>query len=85
MLGLRLALRANLFHTNAHEFVSHERTRRFIYIDNDEIEVENGKNDNNETVDHKQIRRSKRIKKRIVDINPDDIGENDNENDEDYK
>ena len=56
-----------------------------IILNNDEIEVENGKNDNNETVDHKQIRRSERIKKRIVDINPDDIGENDNENDEDYK
>ena len=56
-----------------------------IILNNDEIEVENGKNDKNETVEHKQIRRSERIKKRIVDINPDDIGENDNENDEDYK
>ena len=56
-----------------------------IILNNDEIEVENGKNDNNETLDHKQIRRSERIKKRIIDINPDDIGENDNENDEDYK
>ena len=54
-----------------------------IILNNDEIG--NGKNDNNETVNHKQIRRSERIKKRIVDINPDDIGENDNENDEDYK
>ena len=56
-----------------------------ITMNNDEIEVENGKNDNSETEGHKQIRRSERIKKRRVEINPDDIGEDDNENDEDYK
>ena len=54
-------------------------------MNNDEIEVENGKNDNSETEGHKQIRRSERIRKRRVEINPDDIGEDDNENDEDYK
>ena len=56
-----------------------------ITLNNDEIEVENGKNDNNETEGHKQIRRSERIKKRRVEIDPDDIGEDDNKNDEDYK
>ena len=56
-----------------------------ITMNNDEIEVENGKNDNSETEGHKQIRRSERIKKRRVEINPDDIGEDDNENNEDYK
>ena len=34
---------------------------------------------------HKQTRRSERIKKQRVEINPDDIGEDDNENDKDYK
>ena len=42
-------------------------------------------NDNDETINHKQVRRSERIKKRLVNINPEDIGDNDNENDEDYK
>ena len=56
-----------------------------ITMNNDEVEVENEKNDNSETEGHKQIRRSERIKKRRVEINPDDIGEDDNENDEDYK
>ena len=54
-----------------------------IMLNNDEFG--DGKNNNNETINHKQIRRSERIKKRIVNINPEDIGENDNENDEDYK
>ena len=40
---------------------------------------------NDETFNQNQVRRSERIKKRIVNINPEDIGENDNENDEDYK
>ena len=33
----------------------------------------------------RQVRRSERIKKQLVNINPEDIGDNDNENDEDYK
>ena len=49
------------------------------------IQEENGKNENSGNEGHKQIRRSERIKKRRVEINPDDIGEDDNENDEDYK
>ena len=56
-----------------------------ITLNNDEIEVENGKNENSGNEGHKQIRRSERIKKRRVEINPDDIGEDDNENDKDYK
>ena len=55
-----------------------------ITLNNDETKVENGKNENSGNEGHKQIRRSERIKKRRVEINPDDIGE-DNENDEDYK
>merc|ERR1712198_175685 len=54
-----------------------------IILNNDDFG--DGNNDNNETINHKQVRRSERIKKRIVNINPKDIGENDNENDEDYK
>ena len=42
-------------------------------------------NDNDESVNQKQVRRSGRIKKQLVNINPEDIGENDNENDEDYR
>ena len=58
--------------------------------DNNEIILNNddsgdGTNDNDETFNQNQVRRSERIKKRIVNINPEDIGENDNENDEDYK
>ena len=34
---------------------------------------------------NKQTRRSERIKKQRVEIHPDDIGENDNENDKNYK
>ena len=56
-----------------------------ITLNNDEIEVENGKNENSGNEGHKQIRRSERIKKRRVEINPDDIGEDDNVNDKDYK
>ena len=40
---------------------------------------------NDEMTNHKQVRRSERIKKRLVNVNPEDIGDNDNENDEDYK
>ena len=58
--------------------------------DTDEITLNNDDsgdkiNDNNETVNQKQVRRSGRIKKQLVNINPEDIGENDNENDEDYR
>ena len=42
-------------------------------------------NDTDEMINHEQVRRSERIKKRLVNINPEDIGDNDNENDEDYK
>ena len=67
------------------QFPGHSHIPLSILSPEDEVEVENGKNNNNETEGHKQIRISERIKKRIVEINPDDIGENDNENDEDYK
>ena len=58
--------------------------------DTDEITLNNDDsgdkiNDNDETVNQKQVRRSGRIKKQLVNINPEDIGENDNENDEDYR
>ena len=32
-----------------------------------------------------QVRRSERIKKRLKDIDPEDIGENDDENDKNYR
>ena len=58
--------------------------------DTDEITLNNDDsgdkiNNNDETVNQKQVRRSGRIKKQLVNINPEDIGENDNENDEDYR
>ena len=31
------------------------------------------------------VRKSERIRKRLIDINPEDIGENDNAKDKDYK
>jgi len=49
--------------------------------DNDSVD----RNDNDEAINHIQVRKSGRIKKRLVDINPEDIGDNDNANDEDYK
>ena len=52
-------------------------------LDNDEETMaENGEKDDK---GHKQTRRSERIKKQRVQINPDDIGEDDNVNDKDYK
>ena len=57
--------------------------------DNDKISLNNDDsgnkiNDNDESVNQKQVRRSGRIKKQLVTINPEDIGDNDNENDVDY-
>ena len=45
----------------------------------------NDKNDNHKENNHTPVRRSERLRKRLVDIDPEDIGENDNEEDEDYK
>ena len=56
-----------------------------ITLDNDETKVENVKKEDSGNESHKQTRRSERIKKQRVEINPDDIGEDDNENDKDYK
>ena len=49
--------------------------------DNDSVD----RNDNYETNNQIPVRRSERIRKRIVDLNPEDIGDNDNANDKDYK
>ena len=56
-----------------------------ITLDNDETKVENVKREDSGNESHKHIRRSERIKKQRVEINPDDIGEDDNVNDKDYK
>ena len=56
--------------------------------DNSKIKEDNesvDKNDNHEAGNQIQVRKSGRIRKRIVDLNPEDIGDNDNANDEDYK
>ena len=45
----------------------------------------NDKNDNHESIDQIPVRRSERIKKRLKDISPEDIGDNDNAKDKDYK
>ena len=45
----------------------------------------NGKNDNHKEDNHIPVRKSERIRKRLIDIDPEDIGENDNANDIDYK
>ena len=58
------------------------------YNDNHESNEDNDsndKNDNHESVDQIPVRRSERIKKRLKDISPEDIGENDNAKDKDYK
>ena len=58
------------------------------YNDNHESNEDNGsndKNDNHESVDQIPVRRSERIKERLKDISPEDIGENDNAKDKDYK
>ena len=49
--------------------------------DNDSVD----RNDNHETNNQIPVRKSERIRKRIVDLNPEDIGDNDNANDKDYK
>merc|ERR1711893_2946 len=61
----------NLNHNDNHE--SNE--------DNDSTD----KIDNYESIDKIPVRRSERIKKRLKDISPEDIGENDNAKDKDYK
>ena len=38
-----------------------------------------------ENKDKSQVRRSERIKKRLKDIDPEDIGENDDKNDKNYR
>ena len=43
------------------------------------------KNDNYKANNHIPVRKSERIRKRLIDINPEDIGENDNAKDKDYK
>ena len=45
----------------------------------------NGKNDNHKEDNHIPVRKSERIRKRLIDIDPEDIGENDNAKDKDYK
>ena len=45
----------------------------------------NDKNDNHKENNHTPVRKSERLRKRLVDIDPEDIGENDNEKDKDYK
>ena len=43
------------------------------------------KNDNYEANDRIPVRKSERIRKRLIDLNPEDIGDNDNVKDKDYK
>ena len=43
------------------------------------------KNDNHEANDRIPVRKSERIRKRLIDLNPEDIGDNDNVKDKDYK
>ena len=49
--------------------------------DNDSVD----RNDNHEMGNQMQVRKSGRIRKQLVDLNPEDIGDNDNANDKDYK
>ena len=49
--------------------------------DNDSVD----RNDNHEMGNQIQVRKSGRIRKQLVDLNPEDIGDNDNANDKDYK
>ena len=62
------------------------RIENMNHDDNREINEDNDSNDDNhENIDKLPVRRSERIKKRIKDISPEDIGENDNAKDKDYK
>ena len=45
----------------------------------------NDKQDNHKENNHTPVRKSERLRKRLVEINPEDIGENDNEKDKDYE
>merc|ERR1712198_739212 len=56
--------------------------------DNIESKEDNGlvdRNDNHEANNQIPVRKSERIRKRLIDLNPEDIGENDNAKDKDYK
>ena len=57
---------------------------------NDDIESKedydlDDENDNHKANNQIPVRRSERIRKRLIDINPEDIGENDNAKDKNYK
>ena len=43
------------------------------------------KTDNHKVDDQIPVRKSERIRKRLIDLNPEDIGDNDNVKDKDYK
>ena len=45
----------------------------------------NNEHDNHKENNHTPVRKSERLRKRLVEIDPEDIGENDNEKDKDYK
>ena len=65
---------------NEHENLNHN--------DNNEPKENNDsvdKKDNHEANDQIPVRKSERIRKRLIDLNPEDIGDNDNAKDKDYK
>ena len=65
---------------NEHENLNHN--------DNNEPKENNDsldKKDNHEDNDQVPVRKSERIRKRLIDLNPEDIGDNDNAKDKDYK
>ena len=63
------------------EITENENLNHESKEENDSVD----KNDNHEGIDQIPVRRSERIRKRIKDISPEDIGDNDNAKDKDYK
>ena len=63
---------------------SEDLNRNDDYESNEDNDLED-KLDNCENKNKIQVRRSERIKKRLKDIDPEDIGENDDEKDKNYR
>ena len=68
------------FPENGNESVNQNNTNE-PKEDNDQGD----KNDNHKADDRIPVRKSERIRKRLIDLNPEDIGDNDNAKDKDYK
>ena len=66
---------------NTEEITGNENLNHNDIHESKEDDDSNDKNDNHESIDQIPVRRSERIRKRLKDISPEDIGDNDNAKD----